>query len=134
VTDIDPNTPENQEKRRAWADQHIYACVSSLVNHLLEQGDDYQNEDWFVDLFVVIDEDGEYGDYREALCFYAVSDRLAWLLKERGEAVACDMYGLNVWGRTTYGQLCYIDSVMEDSWLYEISLSQSAPSPPSGDP
>lgn len=122
-SDINPNTPENLEKRRVWADQHIYACVSPLVSHLLEQGDrDYQDEDWFADLFIVSDEDGEDGDYLEPLCFFAVSDRLAWLLKERGQAVARDMYGLNVWGRTTFGQLCYIDSVMEEIWLYEISL------------
>ena len=121
--DINPNSPENQEKRRVWAAQHIYACVSPLISQLLKYDDhDYQDEDWFSDLFIVRDEDGEYDDLKEPLCFFAVSDRLAWLLKQRGEAVAQDMYGLNVWGRTTFGQRCYVDTVMEEIWLYEISL------------
>ena len=119
-TDINPNSPENLEKRRVWAAQHIYACVSPLISQLLKYDDhDYQDEDWFSDLFIVRDEDGKY---RENDDFFAVSDRLAWLLKKRGEAVACDMYGLNVWGRTAFGQPPYVDAVMEEIWLYEISL------------
>lgn len=118
---LDPNTPENQQRRRDWADLHIYACVSALINHLVETDSNLiYEEEWFDALFSPRgDEDGE--DYEEALSFFAVSDRLAWQLGQRGERVA-RMYGLNVWGRATYGQLCYIDSVMEDIWVNEISL------------
>ena len=118
---LNPNTPENQKRRRDWADLHIYAGVSALVDHLVKTGGDLiGEEEWFEDLFYCgYDEDDE--DYEEEpLCFYAVSDRLAWQLKKRGERVA-RMYGLNVWGRTAYGQLCYLDAVMEDIWVNEIS-------------
>ena len=112
--DIDPNTPENMALRREWADKNIYACVTSLVHKLI--GDNFTEEGWSEDLFCVADPENEE-EYLEPLSFFAVSIPLAWELKKRGQPVAEDVYGLCVWGRTTCGQLCYIDAVMEDIWL-----------------
>ena len=109
---MNPDSPENQAKRRDWADKNIYACVSPLISYLMKQSIAVE-EPWYDDLFSASFE----GECTEPITFYAVSDFLAYELKKRGCAVAKNMYGLNVWGRETFGQLCYLDSVMEDIWV-----------------
>jgi hypothetical protein len=50
---------------------------------------------------------------REVYEHWSVSNWLAEKLIEKGEKVDTDFAGLNVWARTTTGQLIYADSVME---------------------
>jgi len=53
-------------------------------------------------------------DRIEAYEHWAVSDWLAGKLAERGEMVDTDFAGLTVWGRTTTGQMIYMDWVIQD--------------------
>lgn len=120
---MNPNSADNQEKRREWAQEHVHASASRLIRHLAEEtGTDYWDEPWFVSLFMTpcededeLDEDGD-PIYIEPLEFYVVSHYLAHHLKKRGEAVS-DMYGINIWGRAASGQAAYMDNVMEDIWV-----------------
>jgi hypothetical protein len=56
----------------------------------------------------------------EAMEYYAVSEALGRNLKGRGEKVAINLYGMNVWARFGSGQGVHMDSVIEDiagQWL-----------------
>lgn len=51
---------------------------------------------------------------REAYEHWIVSDYLARQLRDRGEMVTTDLYGLTVWGRCTTGQSISMDGVIEE--------------------
>lgn len=50
--------------------------------------------------------------HHEALEFWLVSDWLGRRLKEQGEMVEMDIYGMTVWGRCTSGQAILLDGVI----------------------
>lgn len=50
---------------------------------------------------------------REIFSWYAVSSFLADDLEDLGETVVRDWYGLDIWGRTTFGQAIGMDSVVQ---------------------
>ena len=49
----------------------------------------------------------------EIFSWYAVSSFLADDLEDLGETVVRDWYGLDIWGRTTFGQAIGMDSVIQ---------------------
>lgn len=59
------------------------------------------------------DIDDEYENAREIFSWYAVSSFLADDLQDLGEEVVRDWYGLDIWGRTTFGQAIGMDSVIQ---------------------
>lgn len=50
---------------------------------------------------------------REIFSWYAVSSFLADDLEDLGEAVVRDWYGLDLWGRTVFGQAISMDGVIQ---------------------
>lgn len=50
---------------------------------------------------------------REIFSWYAVSSFLADDLEDLGETVVRDWYGLDIWGRTTFGQAIGMDSAIQ---------------------
>lgn len=125
--------------------QHVHACVSTLIQFLAKQCGSHPNEDFSYedDLMPILQKQqwdwenlgetlpSDFGTmtddekeswawdnrlepgYIDALEHWAVSDWLARQLEQRGEMVG-EIFGLNVWGRTTSGQAILIDTVIED--------------------
>lgn len=92
-------------------------CISELMQHL--QSIDSE-QSFFNDIY------SEYEDEnREIFVFILVTDdHLFNCLKKEGE-ICFEYHGLNVWGRTTFGQSVWSDSVMIDIYrdyykVYEV--------------
>lgn len=51
---------------------------------------------------------------REIFSFYVVSSFLADDLEDKGEVVLRDFYGLDIWGRTIFGQAISLDHVIQN--------------------
>ena len=62
---------------------------------------------------VAFDDGFKATEYSEIYEHWIVSTWLANQLRDRGEAVEMDFYGLTVWGRTCTGQGIALDSVIE---------------------
>ncbi len=59
--------------------------------------------------------DGDLDDYRQEVYeHWIVSSWLGEKLKEQGETVVEDFYGLTIWCRTTTGQAIYMDYVIQE--------------------
>ena len=117
-------------------ENEIFLNVSLLVNELLRKDEDFQEAFYSVPMYTYIecsicegegeveDEDGDLiecencegrGEVEdvpnEPLCFYAVSNWLSEKLQEQGEFIL-EYAGLNIWGRTTFGQSITLDYVI----------------------
>tara|TARA_Y100000114_G_scaffold156604_1_gene184341 strand:+ start:1570 stop:1917 length:348 start_codon:yes stop_codon:yes gene_type:complete len=91
-------------------EKEIFCNVSSMINWMVTKNGGV-DEDWAYELFYCSDEEGVIKDL--PLSFYAVSDRLAAFLREKGHPVT-DFFGVSVWGRPTYGQLIECDYVIQE--------------------
>ena len=98
-----------QKAAEVLVDDHVMWNVNELITRLQEIDPDH---DELYDLsFGPLDE--ETGEHQEVLTHVQVTETLGCWLKEKGEAVA-EIYGLTVWGRTTYGQMICMDYVIEE--------------------
>lgn len=87
-------------------------CVSSIVENMLNLLGEKQSNEYF-DILDELREGIEEGrDPDEIFEYWLVSSDLAKKLKKKGEAVVLDFYGRSVWGRTTSGQACFMDTVI----------------------
>jgi hypothetical protein len=132
------------EKANNLVRTEIYVNLSGLVEAMAAKGDEEAQEltygvldyetaaeeaGWTLasDRWTHDDEENEYCNAedlcaehdieahgREVFEHWSVSSWLASELEKRGEKVARDWYGHNVWARTTTGQAISIDGVIEN--------------------
>jgi hypothetical protein len=120
---------ELQERTKMLVDAEVYVSVGQLVERLMEI--DYGVQDDMADATHVKcsacdgngfpeddhedceDCDGSGYVNAEPLEFWAISRTLYERLKDANE-VCLNIHGLWVWGRTTSGQLIYMDEEMRD--------------------
>jgi len=78
----------------------------------MESGDASTALEAWVDAFEAAGMDAPDGS--EVFEHWLVTDDLARRLKEQGEAIADDVEGMTIWGRSTTGQAIYSDGVIRD--------------------
>jgi hypothetical protein len=112
---VDYLSPEYQRNVSGFVAQHVYYCVSHLIDYLRTEQHDLSLADDLLSLTIQPSTEPEYEDeYDEALEHWLISDWLADRLAERGEMVSKDILGLTVWGRQTSGQSIALDCVICD--------------------
>lgn len=89
--------------------EEIFCNVSLMISWMITNNGGVE-EDWAFELFYCSDKEGAL---IEPLSFYAISDRLAIFLREKGHPVT-DFFGVSVWGRPTYGQFIECDYVIQE--------------------
>ena len=120
---------ETQEKTGKFVANHVYCCISSLVDEIMKNDSDLYYEFENISRGVcplcgepVQGEDcGTCGaeeiepeqEYNEILEYWAVSEYLFSQLRDHGEPVL-EHGTCYIWGRCTSGQAIKLDSVIED--------------------
>lgn len=104
-----------REQLDAFVHEHIRACASMLVAHLIGhpealEGSAHTHEEV---LALTVRPDPEYPDEPLEVFEHWIVDRwLAEELAERGETVG-ELFGLRIWGRATTGQFIAMDEVIQ---------------------
>lgn len=88
--------------------RHVVYSISELVEFLM-----IDNFDELAEGLVNYDEESD--DYVEVFEYYLVTPWLYYKLEEKNEPVT-KFKELYIWGRTTYGQAIYMDSVIKEIW------------------
>ena len=128
---MDRNSSVNQDIKGKLVGKEVNACVSSLVEYILQKSYEDQNapfsyddiENYYIDnsediekLQEQIDELEELEDLTEPQEIYEWWSVTRWFsdkLKAKGQCIVSDGYN-SYWGRCTTGQAILLDSVISE--------------------
>ncbi len=107
---------DTQQQTRDFVSRQVFENQTLLVEALFVQ-DIFSWED-IINAYENSDEDDAYSDIedqepKEIFEWWLISDNMGRLLKQQGEAILENDYGL-WWGRSCCGQAIYLDGVITD--------------------
>lgn len=84
------------------------------ANHTVDIAAGHIRQIWVDDAQEACEWDSIEPHINEIFEYWAISEWLADKLEAKGEAIARDLAGLTVWGRTTTGQAIFLDPVIAE--------------------